>query len=55
MIWLMCPMALFDAAFPVKQEKPHIKLVDRIWYCAGAGKISDGFTAEHAYRRWEEM
>ncbi len=35
--------------------KPHIKLIWGIWYCAGAGRIREGFTPEHAYRRWEEM
>lgn len=40
--------------WPTPEEKPHIKLINGIWYCAGAGRIRDGFTAEHAFRRWEE-
>lgn len=35
--------------------KPNLQLIGGEWWCAGAGRMRNGLTPEHAYRRWEEM
>jgi len=32
--------------------KPHIKMIDKIWYCCGGGQLGLGFTPFLAYDEW---
>jgi hypothetical protein len=33
--------------------RPHIIRIDRLWYCAGAGRIAVGFDPTMALKEWE--
>ncbi len=34
------------------KEKPHIKRLNGLWYCAGNERMDFGFTPSHAYENW---